>query len=131
MLELVLKMAISQDELPPFLHLWSDLFSPTSMFSFHRMKIWTSPHLCSNGSYFMCSLKLVPNDEQALYDLAENAKDIILFDSNNGSIDKTTRANAIVEIYALDVKKKENLKSLFKMELVKEEARKAKGTIKG
>ena len=126
MLELIPKKAISKDDLPPFLYTWSDLFSPTCMFNSYQMKTWTSAHLCGAGWYLECGLKHIPEAEQTLYHPAENAKDVILLDENDGSMDEAARAKAIAKIHAQDLKKKENLKALFEKELAKEEARKAK-----
>ena len=71
-------------------------------------------------------LKHIPEAEQTLYTSAENAKDVILLDENDGSMDEAARAKAIAKIHAQDLKKKENLKALVEKELAKEEARKAK-----
>jgi hypothetical protein len=73
-----------------------------------------------------CGLKHVPDVERTLYDTAENAKEVILLDGNDGSMDEAARAKAIAKIHAQDLKKKENIKALFEKELAKEEARQAK-----
>jgi hypothetical protein len=126
MLELVPKMAITKDDLPPFLTTWSDLFSPTCMFNSHQLRVWTSAHLRGAGWYLECGLKNVPDVERTLYDSAENANEVILLDGNDGSMDDAARAKAIAKIHAQDLKKKENIKALFEKELAKEEARQAK-----
>lgn len=126
MFELVPKKAITKDVVPPFLATWSDLFSDTCMFSPHQMKMWTSSHLRSAGWYLECGVKAVSDVERALYNYAENAKEIILLNTVDGSMDEAAKAKAIAKIHAQDLKKKELMAATAEKRLAKEEAKRIK-----